>query len=193
MLIKSAESLIVTSFWGEQYKIDRGNLSRNLALSFHYYVLLPKHVSYFETLFQTYWLFWNIRSSRYFRESVSMTWVCFMLLIICQCFRVIELWPLGKLLRFLVFLLHPSYSNKLFASKTWRNIQSSVNVLTHNLYASSYSINSNSDSIILRRGNEFLVCIQIDNYRWTGTCFYLLITVGLGQSRNSLARGGPFN
>ena len=36
MLIKSAESLIVTSFCGEQYKIDRGNLSRNLELSFQY-------------------------------------------------------------------------------------------------------------------------------------------------------------
>ena len=36
MLIKSAESLIVTSFCGEQYKIDRGNLSRNLELSLQY-------------------------------------------------------------------------------------------------------------------------------------------------------------
>ena len=37
--------------------------------------------------------------------------------------------------------------------------------LTHNLYTSSYSINSNSDGIILRRGNEFAVCTQIDNHR----------------------------
>lgn len=57
MLIKSAESLIVTSFWGEHCKIDRGNLSRNLALSFQYLCFAAKHVSYFETLFQTYWLF----------------------------------------------------------------------------------------------------------------------------------------
>ena len=62
MLIKSAESLIVTSFCGEQYKIDRGNLSRNLELSFQYLCFAPKYVSYFETLFQTYWLFWNICS-----------------------------------------------------------------------------------------------------------------------------------
>ena len=96
---------------------------------------------------------------------MSMTWVCFMLVIICQCFRVVELGPPGKLLRFLVFLLHPSYSNILFASKTWRNIQSSVNVLTHNLYTLSYTINSNSDGIILRRGNKFAVCIQTDNHR----------------------------
>ena len=40
-----------------------------------------------------------------------------------------------------------------------------LNVLTHNLYTSSYSINSNSDGIILRRGNEFAVCTQIDNHR----------------------------